>query len=108
LNIVTGKINDPQAVLIRGIEKFNGPGKITKALEIDGTLNGKKLLQKNGLWIENTVLKPEIIITTRVGVDYAGEEWKMKPWRYIFRHPNANKPEPNRKKEIEKHITKNA
>ena len=35
LNIVSGTEGDPQAVLIRGVEGYDGPGKLTKALGID-------------------------------------------------------------------------
>ena len=39
LNIVTGEENEPEAVLIRACEgKFGGPGKLTKALGITGSL----------------------------------------------------------------------
>ena len=30
LNIVAGQENSPQAVLIRGVEKYPGPGRLTK------------------------------------------------------------------------------
>ena len=35
--------NDPQAVLIRGVENCTGPGRVTKLLGIDGTFNGENL-----------------------------------------------------------------
>ncbi len=44
-NIVTGVKNSPEAVLVRGVEGFNGPGKLTKALKIDKTLNGENLVK---------------------------------------------------------------
>ena len=34
LNVVSGIEDFPEAVLIRGVEGYNGPGKLTKALEI--------------------------------------------------------------------------
>jgi len=37
LNIVTGENNDPQAVLIRGVEGISGPGRVTRELKIDGS-----------------------------------------------------------------------
>ncbi|MBI5541754.1 MAG: DNA-3-methyladenine glycosylase [Bacteroidia bacterium] len=91
LNIVTGDENEPQAVLIRGIEKYNGPGKLTKALQISGEFYGKKLKSENGLWIENNVLTSNIITSTRIGIDYAGEEWKNKPWRFILESKKLQK-----------------
>ena len=33
LNVITGEVNFPQAVLIRGIQNYNGPGKLTKYLK---------------------------------------------------------------------------
>ncbi len=85
LNIVTGIENQPQAVLIRGIENYNGPGKLTKALNIKGEFYGKCLIKNNGLWIEDNSVVPEIVTSVRIGIDYAGEEWKMKPWRFILK-----------------------
>lgn len=35
LNIVTGEEDNPQAVLIRGVDTISGPGKLTKSLGID-------------------------------------------------------------------------
>ena len=35
LNVVTGGENSPQAVLVRGVDNFPGPGKLTKSLGID-------------------------------------------------------------------------
>ena len=85
LNVVTGKINEPQAVLIRGIKGYNGPGKLTKALHIDDSYNGKLLNQTTGIWIEESEYKPELNIATRIGIDYAGEIWKNKPWRFTLK-----------------------
>ena len=42
LNIVTGSVNDPQTVLIRATVEADGPGKLTKVLQIDKELNNKK------------------------------------------------------------------
>jgi DNA-3-methyladenine glycosylase len=85
LNIVTGTENNPQAVLIRGIEKINGQGKLTKALNINGEFYGKSLKTENGLWVEENIITTEIITSVRIGIDYAGEEWKMKPWRFTLK-----------------------
>jgi len=41
LNVVTGPVGYPAAVLIRGIEGIQGPGRLTKALRINGNLNGR-------------------------------------------------------------------
>ncbi len=84
LNIVTGERDNPQAVLIRGIEGFNGPGKLTKALGIDKTFNAKLLSKKTGLWIEDSGKVYNFDSSKRKGIDYAGDTWKNKLWRYTI------------------------
>jgi DNA-3-methyladenine glycosylase len=82
LNFVAGGENDPQAALIRGIEGFNGPGKLTKALGIDGSFYGVDLATSDRIWVEDAGIYPEIKTGPRIGINYAGEEWIKKPWRY--------------------------
>ena len=84
LNIVAGEENNPQAVLIRGIEGFNGPGKLTRELGIDGSFYGEDLTISERIWVEDTGLKPDLKSGPRIGIDYAGETWKNKPWRYYL------------------------
>ncbi len=83
LNIVTGEENFPQAVLIRGIEGFDGPGKLTKALNINRTLNGENLVKSNLLWLEDDGRKFKYKATKRIGIDYATPEYRNKLWRFI-------------------------
>ncbi len=83
MNIVTGKENEPQAVLIRGIEGYDGPGKLTRRLGIDKSFNTEDLTTSSRIWVEETGLQPAFRTTPRIGVDYAGEPWKNKPWRYL-------------------------
>lgn len=85
LNVVTGKVNVPQAVLIRGIEGYNGPGKLTKALEINKSFYGQNLLTSENLWIENGLNQVSYQTTPRIGIDYSGDTWKNKPWRFLLK-----------------------
>lgn len=85
LNFVTEKEGVPQAVLIRGIEGFDGPGKLTKALNVDKSFYGEDLFSSDRLWIEDGIESPNFETTPRIGIDYAGEIWKNKPWRYILK-----------------------
>lgn len=85
LNFVTGGIDNPQAVLIRGLGPYNGPGKLTKALGIDRSFYGEDLTTSGRIWVEETGIKPEIRTGPRIGVDYAGEYWKSLPWRFYIR-----------------------
>lgn len=86
LNVVTSRVNDPQAVLIRGLDMVSGPARLTKQFEIDGQLNGDDLIKSKALWIEDRGIKikpAEIQRTPRIGVGYAGE-WKNKPLRFVL------------------------
>jgi len=86
LNIVTGHKDYPAALLIRGVGEWNGPAKLTKALKINGSLNGKMTGRKSGLWIEDRGVEvPEKSIrrTPRIGVAYA-KEWARKPYRFVL------------------------
>ncbi|MDR1006422.1 MAG: DNA-3-methyladenine glycosylase [Bacteroidales bacterium] len=84
LNIVSGEENHPEAVLIRGVEGFNGPGKLTKALNITRNQNAISLINGNDLWIEDDYSKSEYISAARVRIDYADEKDRNRKWRYIL------------------------
>lgn len=84
LNFVTGKEGDPQAVLIRGIEGYNGPGKLTRELGIDRTFYGEDLTTSDRIWVRDMGNNPVIKTGPRIGVDYAGKYWKNKPWRFFI------------------------
>ncbi|MCK9207659.1 MAG: DNA-3-methyladenine glycosylase [Salinivirgaceae bacterium] len=83
LNFVTEREGIPQAILIRGIDDIIGPGRVSKILEIDMSHNQTDLLFSDDLWVEDSVIKPEFKTSTRIGIDYAGEFWKNRPWRFI-------------------------
>jgi DNA-3-methyladenine glycosylase len=102
LNVVTEGVDYPAAVLIRGIEVsveasieaskknnifLDGPGKLTKFLHIDKTLNGHDLALGEKLWIECPAKKKKFKITksARVGVDYARH---CKEWKWNFKVTN--------------------
>jgi DNA-3-methyladenine glycosylase len=82
LNIVTGNKDNPQAVLIRGVENIQGPGRVTKSLGIDKSFNSEDLVVSDRIWVEDTGLKPLFKTGPRIGIDYADEFWKSRPWRY--------------------------
>jgi len=104
LNFVTMPKDFPAAVLIRGISnlqvsengqtfqnlniKTDGPGKLTKHLHIDKSLNALTLHPDTGLWVVDeqiTIPKKQIISGKRIGIDYA-KEWADIPWRFQV-HP---------------------
>ena len=84
LNVVTGPGDHPSAVLIRGVEGIVGPARLTKALGITRDLNMKVANKETGVWFSEgeRPTDKQIIRSPRVGVDYAGEEWAAKPYRF--------------------------
>ena len=105
-NVVTNRPDTPEAVLIRAIEPVagreemkvrrnlfkesfhltSGPGKLTKALGICRSFNGKSLLDDE-IWIEDPGTKlalKNIVVSERIGIDYAGEDARL-PWRFSIR-----------------------
>jgi DNA-3-methyladenine glycosylase len=103
-NVVTNQTGKADAVLIRALQPVqgqetmlarmntnsvkritSGPGKLTKAMGIDRKMNGLSLYLDN-LWIEESlfVSKSEIVATTRIGIDYAGEDARL-PWRFYLK-----------------------
>ena len=85
LNIVTGKENDAAAVLIRGIEGISGPGRVGKVLQLDKSFYGENLFTSERIWIENAGTVENFITSPRIGINYAGEPWISKPWRFLMK-----------------------
>ncbi len=81
LNFVTGHENDPQAVLIRGIRNFSGPGRVGRKLQLNAGFYSENLCSGR-IWLEDDGYTPEYTTTPRIGIAYA-EEWKDLEWRYI-------------------------
>ena len=103
-NIVTNREGIPHAVLVRavfathGLEAIyqriggarpvkhmgNGPGKLTRMLGIHYSHSGMPLTG-DILWLEDhglNVRKDDILVTPRIGVDYAGED-ALLPYRFV-------------------------
>ncbi len=104
-NVVTGVSGTPDAVLIRAIvpvagisymekrlsgyvvsgRSIDGPGKLTKALGINGIHNGISLVNDE-IWIEEAKEVPsdnEILVTKRIGVGFAGDDAEL-PNRFLI------------------------
>ncbi len=103
LNVVADQEGSPAAILIRAIEPLTGrqvmlerrngrdtrgPGKLTQAMGIDGSLNGIDLCGRlSGLWIEQgeSIADGDVITGPRVGLYTVPEPWKSLPWRFLVR-----------------------
>jgi DNA-3-methyladenine glycosylase len=105
-NVVTNVEGIPDAVLIRAIyplegieimqqraskKKMNangiGPGKLTAMLSITTTDNKKSLIDSDIIIDDYGIEIPEseIIITTRIGVKYAGND-ALLPYRFLIKN----------------------
>jgi DNA-3-methyladenine glycosylase len=84
LNMVTGQENDASAVLIRGLEGISGPGKVGKALHLDQSFYGENLSLSTRIWLEDSSEKFRMETSPRIGIQYAGEPWVSKPWRFLL------------------------
>lgn len=84
LNIVTGKKDIPQAILIRGIAGFSGPGKVARELGVNKSYYAMDLVNSDTIWISDQGYHPAYRQIPRYGISYASEPWKSMPWRYIM------------------------
>ena len=65
----------------------NGPGKLTQSLGITNRENQKSLIDTL-VWIENQnikIMKKDILSSSRIGVDYAGQDAKL-PYRFYIKN----------------------
>ena len=83
INVITGKEDEPQGVLIRACEGYEGPGKLTKYLGITCNDNGESFITSDRIYIEDDGVRFDIEYKKRVGIDYAGEYWANKLWRFV-------------------------
>lgn len=107
LNIVANIMNKPEAVLIRSVEPLeglnlikkyrvikskkvedltNGPGKLSKALNITNKLNNYDLINGSQIYIEDDGYNNfDIVTAKRINIDYA-KEYKDKLWRFYLKN----------------------
>jgi DNA-3-methyladenine glycosylase len=110
LNVVTGVVGDPQAVLLRAIEPClgdetmrvrrgrdqdltNGPARLAKALGIDGSLNGHHF-DGHPLFLFAGARPDEhaVGVSGRIGVRHA-RDWPLR--FFLMGHPDVSRGRPN-------------
>ena len=92
LNITAWPEGQPAGILIRALEpiwnlhgKTQGPGRLTRAMGIDRSLNRHPLHTPPLLVTCGEDVKAEEIVSgPRIGIPYANG-WKDKPWRFWIR-----------------------
>jgi DNA-3-methyladenine glycosylase len=108
MNVVCGKVDEPVAVLLRGLEPVegietmhrfrgmqagkrrkdtdlcSGPAKICQAMGIDRSMNAVDMVTSDVLFMERpgSVRKGRLVRTARIGLNNAGE-WTYKPLRWV-------------------------
>jgi DNA-3-methyladenine glycosylase len=85
LNIVSGDADSPQAVLIRGVNGVSGPGRLGRCLHLDKSFYGESVWTSQRLWVEENYESIAGVVneTTRIGIEYATKEWRLKKWRFV-------------------------
>ena len=70
---------------LRSVDTITGPGRLTRALGITGALNNRVGTAQNGIWFVKDARRESIQVmrTKRIGVDYAGPIWSIKPYRFV-------------------------
>jgi len=87
LNVVCGEQEYPAAVLIRGAGNIAGPGKLTKFLQLDKSLNGKEATPETGLWFVEAgieITESEMVMSPRIGISEEAGEWQYQPLRFLW------------------------
>lgn len=102
LNISTCKEGKPECILIRSLEPIslnsksrilnskkvaNGPGKLCNYLKLNKSHYGLDVCSSKEVWLEKgeKVESDEILVSARIGIDYAGK-WALKPWRFYIKN----------------------
>lgn len=99
LNIVTSSKERPECILIRAVEILkednllekiigNGPGKLCKVLRLNKSFYGEDLCSSKRIYLEDRgekIKAKNIIASKRIGIDYAGQCWANKKWRFFIK-----------------------
>jgi len=65
----------------------DGPGKLCRYFKLDKSFYGEDVCASRRIWFEDRGIKipvKRIKKGPRIGIDYAGEIWAKKPWRFYI------------------------
>lgn len=82
LTVITGPEGHPEGVLIRGVEGFDGPGRVGREFGLTLDMYGLRMCPDDGIWMEDDGTVPAYTSHPRVGIHYASEEDRVRPWRF--------------------------
>jgi DNA-3-methyladenine glycosylase len=122
LNLVTDRVDEGAAVLIRACEPIEGlatvadrrggktgpvtltgPGKVGAALGLDTRFSGHAVFAPGGLEVRDGAAPAKLLAGPRVGIDYASPADRRAPWRFAVAdspwvsHRQTLRPLPNRR-----------
>ena len=84
LNIVSKEKDQPEAVLIRALVGANGPGKTTKLLKINKSLNGQSIINNPKICLFDDGKIYNFHAKKRVGIDYALDKDRNAFLRFVL------------------------
>ena len=84
LNFITGSEGEAEGVLIRGVKGAEGPGRASKAMQIDKSLYGESLLTKDKIWVEDDGKEYTFTEHKRIGIGYATQADQDRLWRFVL------------------------
>lgn len=82
LTVITGPEGHPEGVLIRGVDGFDGPGKVGREYGLELSMYGSEMSPDGGLWLEDDGVRPAFEAYPRIGIGYASREDRERPWRF--------------------------
>lgn len=82
LTVITGPEGHPEGVLVRGVEGFDGPGRVGREYGLTLDMYGLRMVPDDGIWLEDDGCRPAYGCHERIGIAYASPEDRARLWRF--------------------------